>query len=500
MNLTEEQKQEIMDYTPDFRILGMIDLEKSTKESDDEKRIVIGEVSNTDRDEQKEIMIQKSLDFSYFDTNGVIKYEHLPKNSPTNIIGFPHERQTNDNRTLIKGALFKGHKMADETWSLLKAIERHNKEFPDYQKTVGWSLEGNYANMKSGHGGLVKGAKIFNVVITPNPILKSTYLQLMAQNNAPIFKSLSATPVHTDLPVKEGGEVIVEDNIDTNIKSTVVGDKDKNKKKNRKKKKEEYVMKSFQTYEEAVAHFVGLNKTQEEAEELAKSLDLSPETSDENTETDNQDIQEVKKGLDVIKGMVSHLLKGGKKKKKEEEEEKTELEEGDEDLELDEDDVEKGLEPEDLEIDATEFLKDMKNDIKEVQDSIENQNSALTKSLEQFCNIIEKFSEKVEALDKSLTIKDNQGKDHSIGEGIHALMKSQSGLGMNVNDLKNYIPVIPENQTPTDKEVSNFAEVHAKLEKGVTDGKIQLTDQVRAENAYRTREFDLVKSTLQKCN
>ena len=208
----------------EFLLLGNLNiretLEKSTKKSQDDERIIVGEISSSARDEEGDSMIQKSLDYSYLDDRGVLKYEHLPKNSPSNIIGFPHERFTDDSRTIIKGALFEGHAMADDAWSLIKAIERHNKKYPRHQKTLGFSVEGFYAQ-GARKGGMQKGAKITNIVITPNPILKSTWLGLVQENHrglSNMMKSLNATPTSTNIPDKTGIDAITKEQIDRRLK------------------------------------------------------------------------------------------------------------------------------------------------------------------------------------------------------------------------------------------------------------------------------------------
>ena len=201
----------------EFLLLGNLNirqtLQKSTKKSHNGERIIIGEISSSAKDEEGDSMIQKSLDYSYLDDRGVLKYEHLPKNSPSNIIGFPHERYTDDTRTIIKGALFEGHPMADDAWSLIKAIERHNRKYPKNQKTLGFSVEGFYGK-GARKGGVQKGAMITNVVITPNPVLKSTWLELVKENHSGLLNSLNATTTSTNLAENKGLDHYAKEQID----------------------------------------------------------------------------------------------------------------------------------------------------------------------------------------------------------------------------------------------------------------------------------------------
>jgi len=476
MELTDGEKQDIMDQKMDFALFGMIDLEKSASKENEDKRDVYGEISNPEKDEQGENLIQKSLDFSYFDDRGVIKYEHFPKNSPSNIIGFPHERFTTEKGTVIKGALLKNHKTADETWSLIRAIEQHNKEYPDHQKTLGWSVEGNYGKKRLVNGRFVKGAKIYNAVITPNPVLKSTYLKMVKDHNALILKSLCATPVETDVAKKTGGDAIVEDNIDKKVKETVVGGEINDKKKKKKKTdKEEYVMKSFENYDEAVEHFVNQGLEQEEAEKMAKSLGIEPEEGDEDTTGSIEELKGIKKSLNDIKNWIQGLSK-------------SEGDEKDEDLELE--DLDKGLESEDTEVDVTEFLKGIDEKNSEILSVISEKNEALEKAIDGFCDVIESLSGRIDNMEKSMSVE-----GHPVGEAIQVLMKSRTGISIADLQKFNVVAAAPEGNA----EIGNFGQLHARLEKSVDAGKITIQEMSRAESAFRLNDSKTLDEIVKKC-
>ena len=66
----------------EFLLLGNLDIQRTlvkSRQKQDEERIIIGEISNSTKDEEGDFMLQKGLDFSYFDDRGVLKYEHNPK-------------------------------------------------------------------------------------------------------------------------------------------------------------------------------------------------------------------------------------------------------------------------------------------------------------------------------------------------------------------------------------------------------------------------------------
>lgn len=479
-DLNENIEMGSPDFKPDFVLFGTIDLEKSLTKDNEGKRLVFGEISNTDRDEQKESLIQKSLDFSYFDSNGVIKYEH--GKGPENVIGKPLHRLTNERCTIIKGVLFpKGHRCADATWEMIEYVEKLNKSLPpDQQMSVGWSLEGDYVDKKRSYGGAVKGAKIYNVVITPNPVLKSTYLRMMQEHNAPILKSLCATPVETDVSKKTGGDAIVAENIDNEIKSTVVDPEvGKDGKKKKKKdtqpkndKQEEYVMKSFKTYQEAVEHFVSLGRSQEEADELAKSLDLTKEEVG-----GGEELSGIKKSLADIKGFIMNLGKSNP---------------GGETI-IEPEEIEADPDLEETEVDATEFLKGLADGNERIFTGLEAISDALEKSLNELVEIVGTLSEKVDGMEKSLTVE-----GHPIGEAVHVLMKSR--VGYNLADVTKFNLGITTPQ-PDGEGTGTFGKLHAKLEKSVSAGKITIQEQVQAENAFRIGGAgkDVLDSITQKC-
>lgn len=200
----------------DFSLAGLIDIRKSHLIKSDvpgeiERRIIVGALSTPDNDVENERLIQKSLDWSYFDKSGVIKYEHDGPGGPRpdNIIGFPHERTTNEQGTYMQGALLKGMPYSDATWQLVQAIRQHNEDFPDNPKTLGFSIEGKYTDGNPGRGGARK-AQVINVDLTPNPINLAIWSQTMRDNHAQFAKSLAATPVTPPVTIGEIQVLLVD--------------------------------------------------------------------------------------------------------------------------------------------------------------------------------------------------------------------------------------------------------------------------------------------------
>jgi hypothetical protein len=156
-------------------------LGKSVRNPSQEARIVQGVCSTARKDLDHERVMQEGLDWSYFKDHGVIKYEHNQSKSPTaaNVIGFPVSvRPVGKDKTFVRVELYgPGHPESDATWSLLKAIEDWNKKHPDKPRKMGFSIEGHY--LDRGLDGIVKAAKVTNLVLTMNPKGTDTYADIV---------------------------------------------------------------------------------------------------------------------------------------------------------------------------------------------------------------------------------------------------------------------------------------------------------------------------------
>lgn len=511
---------------PDFILLGNIDLGKSleSKEAADqglsENRLIFGEITNPNKDEDDETFIAKSLDFSYFDTNGWIKYEHV-LNDPTHIIGCPHERITTpEGGTLIKGALFDDTKYANAVWEMIKNIEVHNRKYPQYQKTLGWSIEGAYIDNKTAKGGPRK-AKVVNVVVTPNPVNKTVYLQRLQENHKIFAKSLNyggevekamaATPTSTDVSQKTGVDAITKENIDEEVKVTAEeplgakGSKTKKKKlkKLRKTTNGSHEMKTFKDVEEATQHFKDQGMDDEDAATMAKSM-LPEEEGTEGTQASGD--EEIKAGdggetQSLLKGIGDSLseIKKAVFKTKDGGDAAADLGTADDLVTIG------GEESEEEFIDAGPVLMGLQKDLGAVSELLDQKvaydhqrDEVMAKALEAVGTIHEKMNTTVEELKKSLVITVGD-KSIPLSAGVVALMKSRPGAVIDLENLK----IAGEGSgegTPgdTDSPVKDWAELQSKLEKGLSAGKITLNDKSQAETCFRNREHKVVKSIIDK--
>ncbi len=187
------------------------------KGGDGSIRSVEGVISTDDLDIQQEQMIQDGLDLSYFLEKGVIKFEHNKKDAPPtskNIIGYPLDVKKGDHSTTFTGEIFPeadGNGEADSAWKLLKSTAAFNKRNPEHQKSLGWSIEGQYKRRTE--DGVVEGATVTNVVLTANPINTNTV--------ATIAKSLEAG-YGTSPESQTGGGAIRKESLASTLKNQSV--------------------------------------------------------------------------------------------------------------------------------------------------------------------------------------------------------------------------------------------------------------------------------------
>jgi hypothetical protein len=185
-----------------WKLYGELDLNKSCMgdEAQQDHWLIKGLILTPNKDQQGEIPVVEKMDWSYFDRQGFIKFEHDPGGipSPTNIIGVPHIRKAVDQGVYLEGRLLprdeedvlKGltKDYARETAALIKALNKHNSEHPNQKRTPGFSIEGKYLS-KSSDGHYI--GKVINVAITANPQDINTYVEMAKSHNADMIKSMS---------------------------------------------------------------------------------------------------------------------------------------------------------------------------------------------------------------------------------------------------------------------------------------------------------------------
>lgn len=514
--MDKQQEQPI-----DFRLHGFVNMQKSMesgedfKSGDSEKRLIWGEISNQNLDEQNEILIAKSLDFSYFDDQGFVKYEHNSED-PGALIGVPHARETTpEGGVLIKAALLEGLEYADKTWALIESLEKHNIQYPDNQRTLAWSIEGGYTDGKKGHGGMRK-AKVVNVVVTPNPQNKTTYLKKVGDNHAKFAKSLMGETMITDaekalsagegtgpdmtkLDQLRGGRAITTENIDDEIKETAeeIGGTEDVKPKKKKppisKSKRSPIM--FETMEKAIEHFTGLGESEENAKKLAKSFfpDGNEEAGSEAATDggDSETAEEVRTLSKSFADLKEKLVKA--------------ISPGTEETSLN---SLTSLESAASDNDETEMV-DVAPMLFAMEKSLHDTHELLRQSVNYGFERDQQLSEsldRVETLEKSLasmvasvqsSVMIGEGdKAVPLSKGIEAVLKSRSGQVVDLESLTLAGEVADNSSADTSVKKMSWGELQTTLEKGIRAAAITDEEANRAETAHRSGQHDVVQSVV----
>ena len=169
--------------------------------------LIKGNFLNQVKDASGEIPLLDEMDFSYFDKNGFIKYEHDPVTTiiekgakviqtstpdPDNIIGAPLRRSRHGSSEILEGALFPGMDKAQKVVKLMKEIKAHNANFPESKRAMNFSIEGTYKQTKSLPKGHYAG-RVINVVLSPNGQDATTCARLADEANKVMAKSMAAS-------------------------------------------------------------------------------------------------------------------------------------------------------------------------------------------------------------------------------------------------------------------------------------------------------------------
>ena len=266
-----------------WKLYGELDLNKSCMgdEAQQDHWIIKGIILTPNRDQQGEVPIVEKMDWSYFDRQGFIKFEHDPAGvpSPTNIIGVPHIRKAVDQGVYLEGRLLprdeedvlKGltKDYARETAALIKALNKHNSEHPNQKRTPGFSIEGKYLS-KSSDGHYI--GKVINVAITANPQDINTYVEMAKSHNADMIKSMSTGAAY-GLTDQVGGAALRKESIKEEVVSeTFNKPKRKSRGNNMEKKKK---VKDAEIFDDEDLELEDLVDDEEEPDEDKKPAEKS---------------------------------------------------------------------------------------------------------------------------------------------------------------------------------------------------------------------------------
>lgn len=143
----------------DFYVPFEIRKSEATQEQVPEMRIG-GYASTSDKDRQKDIVIQKGLDISDFVNYGYFNYDH----DNTKILGYPDKNRTKiDSRGFYVEGLLLNTPLAKSLYETALLLQKSHAP-----RRLGFSVEGKTLARDS-QGRIIK-AKIYNVAITSNPV------------------------------------------------------------------------------------------------------------------------------------------------------------------------------------------------------------------------------------------------------------------------------------------------------------------------------------------
>ena len=160
-----------------FQVMFGVDLKKSLDSSDNEDRYIFGLASTEDFDMEGEKMLQKGLNIDYFKNYGFYNYDHWK--GPDAIIGVPiPEYLTITNEGFqVAGRLYKGTKLADETWNLIKVLHKSQSN-----RSLSFSVEGVIVERDPVNPKIVTKAMITEVAVTPRPINPKATLKTLLKS------------------------------------------------------------------------------------------------------------------------------------------------------------------------------------------------------------------------------------------------------------------------------------------------------------------------------
>lgn len=433
---------------------------KSGKTAGDGKEYIRvgGVISTEDKDSQNEILLSKGLDLSYFESGwGKIKYEHDDPNmriEPDNIIGFPVRVFRKGGETHFEGRLIPfdpsapessltpQQRLAKSAFTLMNAIEENNRNFPDSPQKIGWSIEGSYLAKPEKGTGIIRKARVNNVVLTTKPVNMNTC--------AAILKSLSVGYEHGSVN-QSGFGATRQESLDNSVKFQTLNPEKEIKKMQFNSKEE--------CYKYYLKQGLGPDEAMAKANEWEKSQGAGP---DNGNPADSQG--ELEKSAQAFSRAQNELIKSIDAKK---------------------------FEPVDIEGYQKQFKKSLTTgDDGEVD--LSGYMQTKTDSDLKLMEVVSRLNEKVDVLSKALsvalvgfeTMAKSLGGMDKIGRmnssALLRLMKSNGAVSFAPSDLIKNVQFDDNSSNPDEGKLSK-SEMLATIDKLFDEGKISGTDVVKAE-------------------
>lgn len=175
-----------------------VEIVKGSGEKGNDDRLIHGYCSTEHLDRQKEVVLQKGLDFSDFVKHGYFNDNH--NQATAAVVGIPDTAEYHPGKGWhTTGKLLKGFQLADGIWNLAKSLV-------GTKRRLGFSIEGKVMERR---GNYITKAKIRNVAITNCPVNPNCTWDILAKS----FDAKAMSVGHDVVPTT-GGRVHVPQDLE----------------------------------------------------------------------------------------------------------------------------------------------------------------------------------------------------------------------------------------------------------------------------------------------
>ena len=407
-----------------------VDIEKA-QEDKSGKRFIYGRASDESLDLDNQVVlssgIQKSL--AYFKKFGKINYDHKSKKDPAYFIGEPVEAEIKNKEFFLKGELYKGVKVADSVWDILKAGGR-----------MGFSLQGKVMKTitefdKALGMDITKASSVIvtDVAVTPHPKNFNTYCKpwgefaksLGASEDEPPTDDEIRAEIEKSLTTAEGsGKAMIGESLEKKIHKTTFGEgkkkedednddedgseKDKKKKKLKKEDKEmlENVQKSMVALETGVSELVKAIERYDEEDENEKDTIKNSKIAAKDEDEEKDEKSEIEEKEDEEDAEDEDAAENKKKKKtKKDKEDEADEKEPDEDNQDDDEESDSAPKKKEMKkaFEVTPVLKYIGEQMEESNDlnkSLIDANVKMTKVIKEQGEMIKSLGERINEIEE----------------------------------------------------------------------------------------------------
>lgn len=148
------------------------DIPGENGEIEKDARLLHGVASTPSQDLQREIVVQKGIEFDELIKSGYVNWNHTARTSPGAILGRPVKAGFDaDGNFVVTGKLFKGIRAADEAWELAQYLAQH----PEENRRLGWSLEGRGVRK----GNVVIRTRCRHIALTNDPVQTDSWADIV---------------------------------------------------------------------------------------------------------------------------------------------------------------------------------------------------------------------------------------------------------------------------------------------------------------------------------